>query len=97
MAGTESGAATAAPKPKASETTRVYIVLTPTGGGLETGGEPAWTIVGQPTASTDSEARKIVGQTLPGDERDAPLVAVPLRYWQPKSRKVKVTKTETWD
>jgi hypothetical protein len=97
MADVENGAATAAPKPKASETTREYIVLTPTGGGLETGGKPAWAIVGQPTASTDAEARKIVGQSLPEDERDAPLVAVPVRYWQPKKRKVTTKISESWD
>jgi hypothetical protein len=64
MADVENGTAAAAPKPKASETTREYVVLTPIPGELETGGENAWAIVGRPTAATDADARKQVGQTL---------------------------------
>lgn len=91
-------AITETPKPKASETTREYIVLMQVALG-DPAEAPAvsWTIVGTPTAANDAQARKIVGQSLPEDERDAPLVAVPVRYWQPKQRKVKVTTSETWD
>jgi hypothetical protein len=98
---TENGSQTVNEAVAEAAKTREYVVLTATAGESDTGAEVTsglnWTVVGRPTAGTDAEARKIVGQQLPEDERDNPLVAVPARYWKPKARKVKTTTTETWD
>jgi hypothetical protein len=39
----------------------------------------------------------MVGATLAEEAKDAPLVAVPARYWNPKKRKVTTKISESWD
>lgn len=93
----ENGTVPAKTTGKASETTREYVVLIQTTASKTDADTSEWTVIGRPVAANDGDARKVVGSTLPADEKDAPLVAVPARYWKPKARKVKVTTSESWD
>lgn len=78
---------------------REYVVLMEVASALgERPDDLHYAIVGRPAAINDTEARKAVNRTLPEDERDAPLVAVPARYWKPKARKVhQPPPVESWD